>query len=134
MTSTSAVTKQAVTKQPESDSRGPAPSDSGALEADVELGNIRIEVALALPDRQFVADIKVPPGTTCRQAVALSKIAELFPQVDTVAATLGIYGETCADNREVEEWDRVEIYRPLIHDPREQRRARLARTKESITK
>ncbi len=90
-----------------------------------------VEVAYALHDKQKIIGFNVPKGTTAREAVTLSGIAELFPEIDVAAADLGIFGKVLgvkglkpADEYQLEERDRVEIYRPLIADPKEARKAR----------
>lgn len=91
---------------------------------------LAIEVALATPRKQRIIALEVTPGTTCREAVAQSRIGHEFPDIDVLKAPLGVYGEVCEPDAQVEEGDRVEIYRPLLLDPREQRRQRLARNKK----
>ena len=91
---------------------------------------LAIEVALAMPRKQRIVPLEVTPGTTCREAVAQSRIGDEFPDIDVLNAPLGVYGEVCEADAQVEEGDRVEIYRPLLLDPREQRRQRLARNKK----
>ena len=88
---------------------------------------LAIEVALATPRKQRIVPLAVTPGTTCREAVVQSRIGDEFPDIDVLNAPLGVYGEVCEPNAQVEEGDRVEIYRPLLLHPREQRRQRMAR-------
>lgn len=84
-----------------------------------------IEVAYALPRVQTVLELEVPPGTTCRTAIGLSGILDRHPDIDLEQMTVGIYGELAELDTQVADGDRVEIYRPLQMDPREQRRRRL---------
>lgn len=104
---------------------------------------INIEVAFALPTRQKLLELQVPVGTTARQAVRLSNIASYFPDLDVEGHPLGIFGNelgtrgmASAEDYSVREGDRIEIYRPLIADPKEVRRqraeeAKLKRQKEA---
>ncbi|NWA29057.1 RnfH family protein [Pseudomonas gingeri] len=87
---------------------------------------IAIEVVYADVGRQCLRAVSVPAGTTLRAAVRLSGIAEQFPGLDVVGCPLGIFGKAMADadTRMVEEGDRIEIYRPLLADPKEVRRLR----------
>lgn len=87
---------------------------------------IRVEVVYALPDRQWLLALDVPPGTTAYEAVGLSGIAGLAPGIDPEQAGLGIFGtiEKAPRERVLEDGDRVEIYRPLTRDPKEARRER----------
>ncbi len=97
---------------------------------------IRVEVAYALADKQKIIELEVDPGTTARQAVALSRIVDDFPDIDIAAASLGIFGQELgrrgmpdAEAYQVRQGDRVEIYRPLIVDPKEVRRQRAAKAR-----
>lgn len=93
------------------------------------MGNIQVEVAYATPEKQRILSLHVPEGTTCRAAVAMSKIAEEFPDADMASAPLGIFGKKIAapDTTPVEEGQRIEIYRPLLIDPKQARLNRAAR-------
>ena len=83
---------------------------------------LNIEVACALPERQRIIKVQVPPGTDARTALKLSGIAEMFPEIDITNCPVGIFGSEVDEHQLLIEGDRVEIYRPLPNDPREQRR------------
>lgn len=83
---------------------------------------VRVEVVYALPQRQALLKIRVPRGTTAREAIKLSGIRGQFPEIDLETAPLGIFGTKIKVDRALNEGDRVEIYRPLKADPREVRR------------
>ncbi len=90
-----------------------------------------VEVAYALPERQKIIELLVEPGTTAYVAVKKSKIADYFPGLDIESANMGIFGQTLGTKglkpaREyiLQPGDRVEIYRPLLADPKEIRRRR----------
>lgn len=83
-----------------------------------------VEVAYASPLRQEAIEIAVQPGATVEQVIRLSGILELFPEIDLTRSRLGIFGEIASLQDPVHEHDRVEIYRPLIADPKETRRQR----------
>lgn len=87
---------------------------------------VAIEVVYADVGRQCLQAVSVPAGTTLRVAVRLSGIAEQFPGLDVESCPLGIFGKAIADAdaRAVAEGDRIEIYRPLLADPKEVRRLR----------
>ena len=91
---------------------------------------MRVEVAYALPDRQAIVAVDVPFGTTALDAAQLSNIASRFEDIDLENARLGIFGKVAAGTQVLKEGDRVEIYRPLIADPKEVRKARAAKAKE----
>ncbi|MBT6278288.1 MAG: RnfH family protein [Chromatiales bacterium] len=85
-----------------------------------------VEVAYALPDCQTVVELDVEEGTTAGAAIERSGILDTYPQLRGVTLDLGVFGELVSLDQPLEEGDRVEIYRPLIADPREQRRRRAA--------
>ena len=87
-------------------------------------GTIRIEVACALPERQVVKALAVPTGCTAGEAVVLSGIAAQFPELDIPALRLGIFSHVVEDDQVLSDGDRVELYRPLLLDPKEARRQR----------
>lgn len=93
---------------------------------------ITVEVAYALPDEQRIVRIAVPVGTTMLEAARLSRIAEQFPGLDIDNSPMGIFGKAVAApaQRVLADGERVEIYRPLIADPKEVRKQRAARAKE----
>ncbi len=91
---------------------------------------IHVEVAYALPDRQVIIPLEVEPGTTLEQAVALSGIAEQFPQIDLDTDKVGIFSKLSKRNAVLREHDRVEIYRKLIADPKKVRKERAAQGKK----
>lgn len=90
---------------------------------------IVVEVAYALPKQQLILPVKVPEGTTAEQAVHLSGILKKFPDIDLARNKLGIFGKLVKNDTVLREKDRVEIYRPLIADPKEVRRQRAAEGK-----
>lgn len=85
---------------------------------------IQVEVAYALPERQTLLSLKVPVGTTAEQAVQRSGLLEHYPDLDLSTSKLGIFSKVVAPQRELREGDRVEIYRPLIADPKAVRQKR----------
>lgn len=85
---------------------------------------MRAQVAYALPDEQVVIEIELPAGATVGDAIRASGILGRFPQIDLAHVAVGIFGERAALADVVTEGDRVEIYRPLLADPKEARRRR----------
>lgn len=83
---------------------------------------IDIEVAYARPDEQVVLALRVPAGTTAREAIERSGILTQFPEIRLTDNPVGVYGRVVDPGRALENGDRVEIYRPLEVDPREARR------------
>ena len=91
---------------------------------------INIEVAYALDSKQALLELQVAEGTTALQAAQQSGITDKFEGIDLENAKLGIFSKVVAPTQVLREGDRVEIYRPLIADPKEVRKARAARAKE----
>lgn len=90
---------------------------------------IMVEVAYALPRQQLIVPINVAEGTTAEAAVIASGIIEKFPDIDISVNKLGIFGKLVKPDTVLRDLDRVEIYRPLIADPKEVRRQRAAEGK-----
>lgn len=91
---------------------------------------ITVEVAYALPDRQALLTLTVPEGTTALEAVQRSSISKQFPELTLDdSSPLGIFGQAVPASQQLREGDRVEIYRPLLADPKDVRKARAARVK-----
>ena len=90
---------------------------------------IPVEVAYARPDEQAIVPLEVNRGTTVEEAVELSGICHQFPEIDLKTNKVGIFGKLTKLKAELRPGDRVEIYRPLIADPKEVRRQRAAEGK-----
>lgn len=97
--------------------------------ADPAQETIAVEVAYARPDVQVILPVQVPRGATVRDALQTSRIAERFPEIDLDKAKVGIFGKLTRMDTELRAKDRVELYRPLIADPKEVRRQRAAQGK-----
>ena len=91
---------------------------------------INVEVAYALHDKQAILPLQVVEGTTALEAAQQSGITGKFEEIDLDNAKLGIFAKVVAPTQVLREGDRVEIYRPLIADPKEVRKARAAKAKE----
>ena len=85
---------------------------------------MRIEVAYALPQRQRIIALDVEAGCTAFEAAQRSGIVEHFPEIDLSLATLGVFGRVVERDEPLRDGDRVEIYRPLLIDPKAARKAR----------
>ena len=88
---------------------------------------IAVEVVYALPTVQRLIRLEVPSGTTIRAALRLSALDEEFPELDVAHCPLGIFGREEPDSYVLQAGDRVEVYRPLVNEPRETRRQLAAR-------
>ena len=90
---------------------------------------IEVEVAYAKPEEQCILTVTGNPGMTVEQAIEHSKILEHFPEIDLATAKLGIFSKVARKDTVLADGDRVEIYRPLIADPKEARKKRAAEGK-----
>jgi putative ubiquitin-RnfH superfamily antitoxin RatB of RatAB toxin-antitoxin module len=97
----------------------------------VNVNTIRVEVAYALPERQALVALDVPAGTTVTEAIELSGIKRDFPDLMIDPRGLGIFSVKAGPDDVLKAGDRVEIYRPLIADPKEARRKRALEEKSS---
>ena len=95
---------------------------------------IEVEVVYGLPSRQVLLVLQVARGTTALEAVQRSGISVQFPGLDVTQCPMGIFGQAFgtkglppASEYILQAGDRVEIYRPLISDPKEVRRRRAAK-------
>ncbi|MFZ2540191.1 MAG: RnfH family protein [Gallionella sp.] len=85
---------------------------------------IDIEVLYALPNQQTLLKRSVPTGATVAEAIQLSRVLDKHPEIDLAVNKLGIFGRLTNAEAVLRDRDRVEIYRPLIADPKEVRRKR----------
>jgi len=90
--------------------------------------DISVEVVYALPEKQYQLYVKVEQGSTVEQAIQQSGILELRREIDLSSNKVGIYSRAVKLSDVVDEGDRIEIYRPLIADPKELRRQRAERS------
>lgn len=91
---------------------------------DREQRMMRIEVVLAMPEKQTLLEVDLAAGSTIADAIEQSGIAGMFTGFDLDTAKVGIFGQIAAREQTLRDGDRVEIYRPLIADPKEARRQR----------
>lgn len=85
---------------------------------------LEVEVAYARHDVQVIVPLQVPPGTSARQAIERSGLLERFPEIGLERNKVGIFGKVVELDQPLRARDRVEIYRPLIADPKEVRKRR----------
>jgi len=95
---------------------------------------IEIEVAYALPEKQFLEHLNVPNGTSVAQAVRLSRICNEFSEIQLNDKNLGVFGKLVKSEAILRNHDRIEIYRPITVDPKEKRRERVKKTTSSNKK
>lgn len=90
---------------------------------------ILIEVAYAASGQQKLMSVKLPAGSSVEEAIRKSGILAEFPEIDLATNKVGIFSKACKLDTVLRDKDRVEIYRPLIADPKEVRRQRAAEGK-----
>ena len=90
---------------------------------------IRISVVYALAERQIVIELPLKRGTSVEQAVELSGLRRRFPEIAAEPLSCAIYSRAVPLTEQVEDGDRVEVLRPLLVDPKENRRQIAARTR-----
>ena len=88
------------------------------------MNKITVEVAYALPAQQVILAVQVDEGTTIEQAVRASGLLEKFPDINLAVNKFGVFGKLSKLETVLRDRDRVEVYRPLIADPKEVRRQR----------
>ena len=92
---------------------------------------IRVEVAHARPDRQLIVQVELPAGATIREAIIASRLEDQFDRLVVAEDQVGVWGRRRPLDHALVDGDRVEIYRPLIADPKDIRRQRAAAGKGS---
>jgi hypothetical protein len=86
--------------------------------------NINVEVMYALPTQQPLLRVRLSDGATVDDAIRASGVLDAFPEIDLAKNKIGIFSKLVKLDETVRDKDRVEIYRPLIADPKEVRRKR----------
>jgi len=90
----------------------------------LEKDELLVEVAYARPEVQVIIPLYVKNGTTLEEAIHQSGVLEDFPEIDLEKNKVGIFSKISPKDTVLREKDRVEIYRPLIADPKEVRKQR----------
>lgn len=85
---------------------------------------VNVELAYAKPEQQLTVTLAIEDGATVEAAIKASGLLERFPEIASSELNVGIFGVACTLDQSVKEGDRIEIYRPLLHDPKEARRQR----------
>ena len=93
--------------------------------------SLSIEVCYARADEQTLIALTLPCGATVRDAIAASEITRKHPEIDPATAKLGIFGKLTTLDAPLNDLDRVEIYRPLIVDPKLARQRRGDKTRRA---
>jgi putative ubiquitin-RnfH superfamily antitoxin RatB of RatAB toxin-antitoxin module len=94
----------------------------------MSMNKIAIEIAYATPTKQIILALEVPSSCTIEEAIRLSRITESFPEIDLQKQKVGVFSKIKKLSDTLKAGDRIEIYRPLIIDPKEARRAKAKKT------
>lgn len=87
---------------------------------------LRIQVAYALPERQWLWSLRLPPGSAVADALEAAPLRRQFPDLDLQQVAVGVFGQLRERDAPLRDGDRVEVYRPLQCDPMTRRRQRAA--------
>ncbi len=93
---------------------------------------MQVEVIYALAHEQLIVSLTLQADSTVREAVVRSGLLQRYPEIILDQSPVGIYGERVTYDSLLQDGDRVEIYRPLLVDPMEARRARARSQKENL--
>lgn len=91
---------------------------------------IHVEVVYALPDVQKVIRVTVTPDMQVQQIIEQSGVLAMYPEIDLKKNKVGIFSRNVKLDATVHDGDRIEIYRPLLADPKEIRRKRAEQAKQ----
>jgi hypothetical protein len=91
---------------------------------------IKIEIAYATPTSQHLIALEIEQPSTIAQAIQQSGLLTLYPEINLAQQKVGIFSQFCTLDDYVKAGDRIEIYRPLLIDPKEARRARAKKLKK----
>lgn len=86
--------------------------------------SLSIEIAYALPQRQELVHVQLPTGSTVQQAIEASGLMQKYAEIDLKKNKVGVFGKLTKLDAPLRNHDRVEIYRPLLADPKEVRKKR----------
>ena len=92
-----------------------------------EPAEMQVYVTYAKPQEEFIRPLRVASGTTVGQAIERSGVLASFPEINLVTQPVGIYGKKKTLETVLRDRDRIEIYRPLVADPKDSRRKRAAK-------
>ncbi|KFD20292.1 MULTISPECIES: RnfH family protein [Tatumella] len=98
------------------------------------MADIQVEVVYALPEKQYLRTVTVTEGSTIEQAIIASGLPELRKDINLAENKVGIFSRAAKLQDVVQAGDRVEIYRPLLADPKELRRQRAERSAKNNQK
>ena len=93
---------------------------------------ISVSVVMAVPGKTLSVSLRLKENADVACAIALAEKNSIFSDVKFKDFSIGIYGELCELSRKLSDGDRIELYRPIIEDPKEQRRKRAMQQQDSF--
>lgn len=91
-----------------------------------------VEIVYASPASQSLLKVSMPEGSTVREAIIASGITTLFPEINLEQQKVGIFSKPCKLDDRVKQGDRIEIYRPLLIDPKDARRQKVKKSQLAL--
>jgi len=104
-------------------------SELTSFEASETEEKVTIEVVYGVPHKQKILTLCVADGTTVEQAIIDSGVIALFPEIDLTVNKVGVWNRAVKLSEVVNDLDRIEVYRPLIADPKDVRKRRAEKAK-----
>jgi len=92
----------------------------------MDKSKINVELIFPLPQEQCLFEVSVDVNTTISHAIEVSGILEKYPEIDLTVNKVGIFSKVANLEQTLRDGDRVEIYRPLLADPKEMRKRKAA--------
>ena len=92
---------------------------------------LSVQVCYALATEQVLVDVELPAGATLMQAIEASGVLQRYPQIDLRTQKVGVFGKLKPLDTALADHDRVEIYRPLLVDPKVSRQRRVEKTRKA---
>lgn len=104
-------------------------SKLNSLDGSVNDAKVTVEVVYGVPHKQKILTLWVADGSTVEQAILESGIIALFPEIDLKVNKVGVWNKAVKLSEAVNDLDRIEVYRPLIADPKDVRKRRAEKAK-----
>jgi len=99
------------------------------LDGSINDDKVTIEVVYGVPHKQKILTLILAEGATVEQAILASGVIDLFPEIDLKVNKVGIWNKATKLSEVVNDLDRIEVYRPLIADPKDVRKRRAEKAK-----
>jgi putative ubiquitin-RnfH superfamily antitoxin RatB of RatAB toxin-antitoxin module len=99
------------------------------LDDSINDGKVTIEVVYGVPHKQKILTLILAEGSTVEQAILASGVIDLFPEIDLKVNKVGIWNKAVKLSQVLNDLDRIEVYRPLIADPKDVRKRRAEKAK-----